>query len=74
MLFNIGAPGKTEESSCFFFFIRSAFLCCLSFRAPVTRERFFKFFFLAEGTLDSRIEIWPLDGIQKGGEKVILIR
>jgi hypothetical protein len=74
MLFNIGAPGKTEESSCFFFFIRSAFLCCLSFRAPVTREGFFKFFFLAEGTLDSRIEIWPLDGIQKGGEKVILIR
>jgi len=74
MLFQIGAPGKSEEISCFFFFIRSAFLCCLSFRAPVTREGFFKFFFLGEGTLDSRIEIWPPDGIQKGGQKVILIK
>ncbi len=74
MLFNSGAPGKTEESSCFLFFIRSAFLCCLSFRAPVTREGFFKFFFLGEGALDSRIESWPLDGIRKGGEEVIRIR
>jgi hypothetical protein len=66
--------GKQKRALVFFFFIRSAFLCGLSFRAPVTREGFFKFFFLGEGTLDSRIEIWPLDGIQKGGEKVILIR
>jgi hypothetical protein len=66
--------GKQKRALVFFFFIRSTFLCCLSFRAPVTREGFFKFLFLGEGTLDSRIEIWPLDGIQKGGEKVILIR